>query len=157
MCIIIIWFFLILGSVGPVILLINLVSPNTLIFFFQVFTAKQRKKISKTSFFSFSGFHIEKSYRKCIRWQKCWKYDSCAAVPLSQRPGPGPDHFWKILGLRVCWAHLDEVRFWDILVTSDWVVASDRVYVDYYKKCRLVEDLSRYRVYTETTIIVTTK
>ena len=103
------------------------------------------------------GFHIEKSYRKCIRWQKCWKYDACAVVPLSQRPGPGPDHFWKILGLRGRWAHLDVVRFWDILVTSDWVVASDRVYVDYYKNCRLVQDLSRYRVYTETTVIVTTK
>ena len=63
-------------------------------------------------------------------------------------------HIFTTLGR---WAHLDVVRFWDILVTSDWVVASDRVYVDYYKKCRLVQDLSRYRVYTETTIIVTTK
>ena len=76
----------------------------------------------------------------------------CRSAPVG--PRPGPDYFCEILGLRV--AH-DEVRFWDILVTSDWVVASDRVYVDYYKKCRLVQDLSRYRVYTETTIIVTTK
>ena len=99
----------------------------------------------------------KRSYRKCIRWQKSWKYDSCVVVPLLQRPGPGPDHFCEILGLWGRWAHLDVVRFWDILVTSDWVVTSDRVYVDYYKKCRLVQDLGRYRVYTETTIIVTTK
>ena len=86
------------------------------------------------------------------------KNDSCVVVPLSQRPGPGPDNFCEILGLRGrWWAHLDVVRFWDILVTSDWVVTSDRVYIDYYKKCRLVQDLGRYRVYTETTMIVTTK
>ena len=51
MCIIIIWFFLILGSVGPVILLINLVSPNTLISSSKYLQLNNERKYQKPHFF----------------------------------------------------------------------------------------------------------